>query len=140
MGSQSNQSRIHVDAIVDLSFRYPDAPDPAYQLIMGGHSAWKKRLAAGMNAKGMGGAICRHRPHFGRKGKDLVKNRMGNIGEGNPKKKKNKKGDVTGKEGDWEPSFMVFKIHQTALTQILVGTTAMIVLGLFLGGLTFGLG
>ena len=107
---------------------------------MGGHSAWKKRLAAGMNAKGMGGAICRHRPHFGRKGKDLVKNRMGNIGEGNPKKKKNKKGDVTGKEGDWEPSFMVFKIHQTASTQILVGTTAMIVLGLFLGGLTSGLG
>ena len=93
-----------------------------------------------MNAKGMGGAICRHRPHFGRKGKDLVKNRMGNIGEGNPKKKKNKKGDVTGKEGDWEPSFMVFKIHQTASTQILVGTTAMIVLGLFLGGLTSGLG
>jgi hypothetical protein len=65
----------------------------SFHVIMGGHSAWRKRLAAGMNAKGMGGAICRHRPHFGRKGKDLVKNRMGNIGGGNPKKvKKRTKG------------------------------------------------
>ena len=55
---------------------------------MGGHAAWKKRVEAGLLAKGAGGAICRHRPHFGRKGKDLAKNRKGNIGGGNPKKKK----------------------------------------------------
>lgn len=30
----------------------------------------------------------RHRPHLGRKGKDLIKNRKGHIGGGNPKKKK----------------------------------------------------
>jgi hypothetical protein len=55
---------------------------------MGGHSAWKKRVANGGLAKGAGGAICRHRPRWGRKGKDLIKNRKGNIGEGNPKKRK----------------------------------------------------
>jgi len=55
---------------------------------MGGHAAWKKRVANGLLAKGAGGAIARHRPRWGRKGKDLIKNRKGNIGEGNPKKKK----------------------------------------------------
>mmetsp|Transcript_34283 Transcript_34283/g.48715 ORF Transcript_34283/g.48715 Transcript_34283/m.48715 type:complete len:110 (+) Transcript_34283:86-415(+) len=55
---------------------------------MGGHSAWRKRVARGELAKGSGGAIIRHRPHLGRKGKDLIKNRKGHIGEGNPKKKK----------------------------------------------------
>lgn len=55
---------------------------------MGGHSAWRKRLARGELAKGSAGAICRHRPHLGRKGKDLIKNRKGFIGGGNPKKSK----------------------------------------------------
>lgn len=64
---------------------------------MGGHSAWRKRVADGQLAKGSGGAIMRHRPHLGRKGKDLIKNRKGHIGGGNPKKKKkNKKGAVVG--------------------------------------------
>lgn len=60
---------------------------------MGGHSAWKKRVLAGGLAKKRGGAIARHRPRLGRKGKDLALNRKGNIGGGNPKKmkKKNKK-------------------------------------------------
>jgi hypothetical protein len=58
---------------------------------MGGHSAWKKRVAAGGLAKGAGGAIARHRPRLGRKGKDLKLNRKGNIGGGNPKKQKAKK-------------------------------------------------
>jgi hypothetical protein len=59
---------------------------------MGGHSAWRKRVAAGEPAKGMGGAIMRHRPHLGRKGKDLILNRKGHIAGGNPKNmKKNKK-------------------------------------------------
>jgi hypothetical protein len=53
---------------------------------MGGHSAWRKRVAAGELAKGRGGAILRHRPHFGRKGEDLKLNRKGNIAGGNPKK------------------------------------------------------
>ena len=58
---------------------------------MGGHSAWKKRVAAGGLAKaGSAGAIARHRPRNGRKGKDLKLNRKGNIAGGNPKKKKNK--------------------------------------------------
>jgi len=55
---------------------------------MGGHSAWRKRVANGELAKQGGGAICRHRPHLGRKGKDLIKNRKGFIGSGNPKKLK----------------------------------------------------
>jgi hypothetical protein len=66
---------------------------------MGGHSAWRKRIERGELAKQSSGAICRHRPHFGRKGKDLVKNRKGNIGNGNPKKRKsNKKGTQHDKE------------------------------------------
>lgn len=56
----------------------------------GGHSAWKKRVRRGGLAKeGGGGAICRHRPHLGPKGKDREKQRKGNIG-GGPKKKKRK--------------------------------------------------
>ena len=54
---------------------------------MGGHAAWRKRVARGELAKGLGGAIMRHRPHRGRKGKDLILNRKGHIGGGNPKKK-----------------------------------------------------
>ena len=58
---------------------------------MGGHSAWKKRVAEGGLAKaGSAGAIARHRPRFGRKGKDLKLNRRGNIAGGNPKRKKTK--------------------------------------------------
>lgn len=54
---------------------------------MGGHSAWRKRVAEGGLAKeGTGGAIARHRPRWGRKGKDLKLNRKGSIGGGNPKK------------------------------------------------------
>lgn len=93
-----------------------------------------------MNAKGMGGAICRHRPHFGRKGKDLWKNRMGNIAGGNPKKKKKEREEMAGKEIDWEPSFIRYRRLQTVWTQILVGSTVIIVLGLFLGDITSGLG
>lgn len=58
---------------------------------MGGNSAWKKRVANGELAKGSGGAIARHRPRWGRKGKDLILNRKGHIAGGNPKKKKTKK-------------------------------------------------
>lgn len=65
---------------------------------MGGHSAWRKRVAAGEPAKGRAGAIARHRPHLGRKGEDLKLNRKGNIAGGNPKKSKSiksREGDVT---------------------------------------------
>jgi hypothetical protein len=55
---------------------------------MGGHAAWRKRVEQGELAKGSGGAILRHRPRLGRKGKDLILNRKGHIGGGNPKKKR----------------------------------------------------
>lgn len=61
---------------------------------MGGHSAWRKRVARGETAKGLGGAIMRHRPHLGRKGKDRILNRKGHIGGGNPKKKKQQSKDI----------------------------------------------
>ena len=61
---------------------------------MGGHAAWRKRIARGELAKGSGGAIMRHRPHRGRKGKDLILNRKGHIGGGNPKKMKKDKPEV----------------------------------------------
>jgi hypothetical protein len=45
-------------------------------------------VAAGLPAKGIGGAVVRHRPHLGPKGKEKLRmNRKGNIGGGNPKKK-----------------------------------------------------
>jgi len=97
---------------------------------MGGHSAWRKRLAAGMNAKGMGGAICRHRPHFGRKGKDLAKNRKGNIGGGNPKKvKKRTRGQDIEEDGvDAAPG------PQSA-TLVLAGSAIVLLLGSWLAHL-----
>ena len=55
---------------------------------MGGHAAWRKRVARGELAKGAGGAALRHRPRWGRRGADLALNRKGNLGgHGNPKKK-----------------------------------------------------
>jgi hypothetical protein len=56
---------------------------------MGGHAAWRKRVAEGGLAKGSGGAALRHRPRLGRKGADIEKfNRLGNLGgHGNPKKR-----------------------------------------------------
>ena len=57
---------------------------------MGGHSAWRKRVARSELAKGSGGAILRHRPRLGRRGGDLKLNRLGNIG-GRPNPKKAKK-------------------------------------------------
>lgn len=56
---------------------------------MGGHAAWRKRVAAGGLAKGSGGAALRHRPRLGRRGADLALNRLGNLGgHGNPKKRR----------------------------------------------------
>ena len=70
---------------------------------MGGHSAWRKRLKSGLLAKQGGGAICRHRPHLGRKGKEIEKNKKGNILGGPRKKKKNQK-EAKIKHGDTEPN------------------------------------
>ena len=65
---------------------------------MGGHSAWRKRLKAGLLAKGSGGAICRHRPHLGPKGKEEREQlRKGNI-NGGPNKKKKKREQTKGLE------------------------------------------
>ena len=62
---------------------------------MGGHSAWRKRVASGELAKKSGGAICRHRPHLGRKGKDRKVERKGNI-NGGPRKKKSNRARIDG--------------------------------------------
>lgn len=81
---------------------------------MGGHSAWRKRVERRELAKGLGGAIMRHRPHRGRKGKDLIKNRKGHIGGGNPKKKKKKDneeteaGDLHNQQSQWRVLVLVF--------------------------------
>ena len=48
---------------------------------MGGKSAWRKRQANGDTAKGVGGAIARHRPHL--QGPPIKK---GTLRGGNPKK------------------------------------------------------
>ena len=59
---------------------------------MGGHAAWRKRVARGELAKGAGGAALRHRPRWGRRGADLALNRKGNLGgHGNPKKNAKKR-------------------------------------------------
>lgn len=63
---------------------------------MGGHAAWRKRLKNGDLAKGSGGAICRHRPHFNR-GKPILK--KGQLRGGNPKKRGKKDKDVDGDDG-----------------------------------------
>lgn len=67
---------------------------------MGGHSAWRKRVARGELAIQSGGAIARHRPRWGRKGEDLKLNRKGNIAGGNPKKIKKKKKDNQQEDGE----------------------------------------
>ena len=60
---------------------------------MGGHSAWKKRVAEGRLAKeGTGGAIARHRPRFGRMG--LVRPNKKDATT-NPKKQKSGRRAVT---------------------------------------------
>ena len=53
---------------------------------MGGHSAWRKRVARGELAKGMGGAIMRHRPRWGPKGKEAIARQR--RGYNNPKRRK----------------------------------------------------
>lgn len=78
---------------------------------MGGHAAWRKRVAAGGLAKDSGGAALRHRPRLGRRGVELALNRKGNLGgHGNPKRKaKKKKSTFTVNERNVEPgkySFM----------------------------------
>lgn len=72
---------------------------------MGGHAAWRKRLANGELAKGSGGAMLRHRPRWGRRGKDLILNRKGHIAGGNPKKKKIKKGTTTVQQQEYDEAF-----------------------------------
>lgn len=70
----------HLPALFVLSVEPPDR--------MGGHAAWRKRVANGGLAKGSGGAALRHRPRWGLRGKDLALNRKGNLGgQANPKRK-----------------------------------------------------
>jgi hypothetical protein len=72
---------------------------------MGGHSAWRKRVAAGGLAKGAGGVALRHRPRLGRRGKELALNRKGNLGgHGNPKKRKKSYADSPSMDQDHDES------------------------------------
>lgn len=91
---------------------------------MGGHAAWRKRIAAGEPAKGRGGAIARHRPHLGRKGEDLKLNRKGNIAGGNPKKSKSTKAQTTeestGNVSDWKKRSTELFLRQIIMIVILV--------------------
>jgi len=73
-----------------LTFDGKSFPCPEHN--MGGHAAWRKRVAQGGLAKGSGGAALRHRPRWGRRGADLALNRKGNLGGfPNPKRKKTRK-------------------------------------------------
>jgi len=79
---------------------------------MGGHSAWRKRVAKGELAKGAGGAALRHRPRL-RRGKDIGLTRKGNIGGGNPKKRNRKQlgqddveRDRVSRKERWQGSFL----------------------------------
>lgn len=109
---------------------------------MGGHSAWRKRVANGELAKGYSGAICRHRPHLGRKGKDLIKNRKGHIGGGNPKKKKKKKRGAAVDVADYDQVEIVDEekvVGYKRNTPLLVlGATWVLVLVSFFAYLIFG--
>jgi len=90
---------------------------------MGGHAAWKKRVARGELAKVSGGAICRHRPHLGRKGKDLILNRKGHIAGGNPKKKKKHKDELGPLNNDHKDSMKKSsEKSKLPLVFLLVGT------------------
>lgn len=94
--------------------------------VMGGHSAWRKRVEAGELAKGRGGAIARHRPHFGRKGEDLKLNRKGNIAGGNPKKSKSTKSQLSPQDN------MGTSMSQTTSTHLFLRRIALTVLLAFL--------
>jgi len=95
---------------------------------MGGHSAWRKRVERGELAKGLGGAIMRHRPHFGRKGKDLIKNRKGHIGGGNPKKQKK----VLQNEEELPLSNVLLSSSSTIIGKLVLATLAVYGLCLFI--------
>ena len=70
---------------------------------MGGHNAWRKRVKRGELAKQGGGAICRHRPRLGRRGKDLILNRKGHIlGGPNKKKTRNRNSRNHGKKREYD--------------------------------------
>jgi hypothetical protein len=98
---------------------------------MGGHQAWRKRLANGELAKGFSGAICRHRAHLGRKGKDLIKNRKGHIGLGNPKKLKSRakklESRTVEKVDNDEKDELVIEPNRNLSSRVL-GTTCLLVL------------
>jgi hypothetical protein len=78
---------------------------PAVYRTMGGHSAWRKRVAAGGLMKGSGGAALRHHPRLGRRGDDMILNRKGHIAGGNPKRKKKTKQEIS-HEGEVEDEKM----------------------------------
>jgi hypothetical protein len=104
---------------------------------MGGHSAWRKRVANGELAKQYSGAISRHRPHLGRKGKDLIKNRKGHIAGGNPKKQKNNRSVALSEEGGSEETIAKEQpIRNTPL--MVLGATWILVLFALLVYLGFG--
>lgn len=106
---------------------------------MGGHSAWRKRVANGELAKQYSGAISRHRPHLGRKGKDLIKNRKGHIAGGNPKKQnKNRAVGGLNEEGGVEKDEEVSKTPVRNTPLMVLGATWILVIFALLVYLGFG--
>lgn len=75
---------------------------------MGGHTAWRKRVANGELAKGLGGAIMRHRPRWGPKGKEALARQR--RGYDNPKKR-GKKNQQTKNENDSETITPYFPVR-----------------------------
>ena len=106
--------------------------DASFRLLpssMGGHSAWRKRVANGELAKKSGGAICRHRPHLGRKGKEREVERKGNIKGGPRKKKSNKAKRDTAADADaakvsvsstWPYLILLVRLVLAAVSQLVV--------------------
>ena len=87
---------------------------------MGGHAAWRKRVARGELAKGAGGAALRHRPRWGRRGADLALNRKGNLGgHGNPKKNAKKRPRSKGENCNQDRLFTTGKLLTVAVVSSL---------------------
>jgi hypothetical protein len=111
---------------------------------MGGHAAWRKRVAEGGLAKGSGGAALRHRPRLGRKGADIEKyNRLGNLGgHGNPKKRNrraNRQRSVGNDRDDDDTELQGFEkwaaecTHNLERHSLLWGITVSLLVLLFIG-------
>lgn len=109
-----------------------------YTYIMGGHKAWKKRVANGELAKGMAGAIARHRPHVGPKGVDAIAKQK--RGYSNPKRKSSKSKEIRSLEDKDGERTMEMTGMATTPAGVLAGwhLTAAILVGSLLAATLLG--